>query len=119
MRSETATDERVLVEKADEARRVRSRARIGRVVNLVFAMVYLLLGLRLLLSVLAVSPGAAFAQWVLLLTDPLLAPLGVLLPRLISPDGYPLALPVLLAMLLYGLLHFAARGLLRREGRGV
>src|SRR5216117_246570 len=66
----------------NEARRVRSLARIGRVVNLVFAMVYLLLGLRLLVSVLAVSPGAAFAQWVLALTDPLLAPLGVLLPRL-------------------------------------
>lgn len=96
-----------------EVVRGRKTARVSQVVNYLFGLVYALLAIRLLLSLIAARPGAGFTQGVRAVTDPLMAPFRGILPNLASPDGYTLALPVLFAILIYGVLHLAVRGFLR------
>lgn len=99
-----------------EVQRGRHTARVSQVVNYLFGIVYALLGIRLLLALIAARPGAGFSQAIRGITDPLLAPFTGILPNLTTPDGYTLALPVLFAILMYGVLHLAVRGLLRLIG---
>lgn len=99
-----------------EVVRGRQAARAGQFVDFAFGAVYVLLGIRLLLSLIAARPGAAFSQWIRAITDPLLAPFKGILPNLTSTDGYTLALPVLFAIAVYGVTHLAVRGVLRLIG---
>jgi len=94
----------------------RHTARFSQAVNYLFGIVYALLGIRLLLALIAARPGAGSSQAIRGITDPLLLPFKGILPNLTTPDGYTLALPVLFAILMYGVLHLAVRGLLRLIG---
>lgn len=96
-----------------EVDRGRKTARVSQVVDYLFGLVYALLGLRLLLALIAARPGADFTRGTRVITAPLLAPFRGILPDLTTADGYTLALPVLFALLIYGVLHLAVRGLLR------
>lgn len=99
-----------------EVQRGRQTARVSQVFNYLFGIVYALLGIRLLLALIAARPGAGFSQAIRAITDPFLVPFKGILPNLTTPDGYTLALPVLFAILMYGVLHLAVRGLLRLIG---
>ena len=99
-----------------EVQRGRASARVSQVVDYLFGLVYALLGVRLLLALIAARPSAGFSQAIRGITDPLLLPFKGILPTLTTPDGYALALPVLFAILMYGVLHLAVRGLLRLIG---
>lgn len=100
----------VAVEAAVERR--RAMGPLFRLVDLVFFLVYVALGIRLVLTLLDARPEAPFAQWMARITDPLYAPFRGILPNLTTEAGFTIALPLLLALVVYALLHAIIRRLL-------
>ncbi len=96
-----------------ELRNLRTMARVGQVVDYVFYVFYALLGLRFLLAAMAARESAGFVRFVKGVSDPLFLPFRGIVssPELIN--GGTLALPLLLAIGVYALLHLAVKGLLR------
>jgi len=86
-------------------------------VDYLFYVLYGLLAVRLVLVLLAASPGAPFVQLINNVTQPFYAPFEGIVAR--PPlDGGFLDLPIIIALLAYAVLHTAIRGLLRLlEGR--
>lgn len=110
MRS-TAVDEVVQTER--EVKRARIVARISQVVDYAFFLVYGLLTIRLLLELFAARESAGFFQFIKSVTDPFYAPFRGLVPSPSTPEGFTLALPIVIAIVVYMLLHLAINGLLR------
>ena len=100
----------VAVEEAAERRRAMSP--LFRVVDLVFFLIYAALGTRLVLSLLAARPEAPFAQWIVRITDPLYAPFQGILPNLTTGAGFTVPVPLIVALVVYALLHAIIRRLL-------
>jgi uncharacterized protein YggT (Ycf19 family) len=101
-----------VVETEREVERSRTVARLSQVVDYIFYVIYALLALRLLLALLAARREAGFTQLVFSITDPLYAPFrGIVASP--SAGGYTLALPVVIAIIVYALLHAGINGLLR------
>jgi len=96
-----------------EVERGRAMARVSQVVDYIFYVIYALLGLRLLLALLAARSGAGFTQFVYKVTDPFYAPFRGIVPSPSAEGGYTLALPIVVALIVYVLLHAAINGLLR------
>lgn len=105
-----AVDEVVQTER--EVERARVMARISQVVDYVFFLIYGLLGIRLLLELFAARESAGFFQFIKTATNPFYAPFRGLVPTL-SNEGFKLALPIIVALVVYMLLHLAINGLLR------
>ena len=104
-----AVDE--VVETEREVERGRVAARISQVVDYIFMLIYALLAIRLLLELFAARESAGFVQFVKSLTDPFYAPFkGIVASP--SADGFTLALPVVIALVAYMVLHLAINGLL-------
>lgn len=102
------------VEQTDrEVERGRVAARVSQVVDYIFFLVYGLLTIRLLLELFAARESAGFFQFIKSVTDPFYAPFRGLVPSPSTPDGFTLALPVVVALVVYMLLHLAINGLLR------
>jgi hypothetical protein len=98
-----------------ETRRVgpsRVAVAVGQVVGFAFLIVYTLLGIRLVLELVAARP-AGFTLWIQRVTDPLYAPFSGILPNIVFEGGYTLVTPLVVALIAYGLLHWAIRRLLR------
>lgn len=91
----------------------RKTARSAQVIDYLFGVVYVMLGIRLVLAAIAARSGAGFSQWITALTDPLYAPFQGILPNLTSEGGYTFVLPIGFAILMYLVLHLGIRGLLR------
>lgn len=108
---ETAVDE--VVQTHREVARGRGAARISQVVDYLFFLIYGLLFIRLLLALFAARDGAGFTQFVRTVTDPLYAPFRGIVPSPATPEGFTLALPIVIAIAAYALLHLAINGLLR------
>ena len=106
-----AIDEAVETER--EVERARGVARVSQVVDFVFYCIYALLGLRFLLILLAAKRTAGFTQLIFGITDPLYAPFRGIVPSPTAEGGFTLALPVLLALVVYLLLHLGINALLR------
>ena len=107
----TAVDE--VVETEQEVARARVVARISQVIDYVFFLVYGLLTIRLLLELFAARESAGFFRFIKNVTDPLYAPFRGLVPSPSTAEGFTLALPVIVAIVVYMLLHLAINGLLR------
>lgn len=105
-----AVDEVVQTEREVEAGRFV--ARVSQVVDYLFGVVYGLLTIRLLLELFAAREGAGFFRFIKTVTEPFYAPFHGLVPSP-SADGFTLALPVIVAIVVYMLLHLAVNGLLR------
>ncbi len=96
----------------NEVDRARSLARVSQVIDYIFYVGYALLAIRLLLALLAARSGAGFVQFITAVTDPLYAPFrGIVASP--SAEGYTLALPIVIALVVYALLHAGINGLLR------
>jgi uncharacterized protein YggT (Ycf19 family) len=106
-----AVDE--VVETEREVERARGVARISQVVDYVFYLIYGLLAIRLLLALLAARRSAGFAQFIYNVTDPLYAPFRGIVASPTAEGGHTLALPIVLALIVYALLHLGINGLLR------
>ena len=90
----------------------RTLARFSQVIDYIFYIIYGLLAIRLLLALFAARNSADFVQFIRSITDPFYAPFKGIVPSP-SVDGFTLALPIIVALVVYMLLHFAIIGFLR------
>ena len=96
-----------------EVERARGAARVSQVVDYIFFVVYALLGLRFLLALLAARSGAGFVRFIVAVTNPFYAPFKGIVASPSTDSGHTLMLPLLIAIVVYILLHLAINGLLR------
>lgn len=96
-----------------EVERARGLARVSQVVDYLFYVVYALLALRLLLALLAARSGAGFVQFIRTVTDPFYAPFRGIVASPATETGHTLALPIVIAIIVYALVHWGINGLLR------
>lgn len=106
-----AVDEVVQTER--EVERGRFMARVSQIVDYIFFLVYGLLAIRLLLALFAAREGNGFVQFVRAVTDPVYAPFKGIVASPTTAEGFTLALPIIIAIVAYMLLHLAINGLLR------
>jgi uncharacterized protein YggT (Ycf19 family) len=102
-----------VVETEREVDRARGMARVSQVIDYIFYLIYGLLAIRLLLSLLAARSSAGFVQFIRTVTDPLYAPFRGIVASPTAEGGYTLALPIVIAIIVYALLHLGINGLLR------
>jgi len=102
-----------VVETEREVERARGAARISQFVDYAFYLIYALLGMRFFLNLLAARSGAGFVKFINSVTDPFLAPFKGIVPTPSTAEGFRLALPILVAIIAYVILHLAINGLLR------
>lgn len=102
-----------VVDTEREVERGRVMARISQVVDYIFLLIYSLLGIRLLLALFAARESAGFVQFIRSVTDPIYAPFRGIVPSPSTPEGFTLALPIVVAIVAYILLHLAINALLR------
>ena len=102
-----------VVETEQDVQRGRVVARISQVVDYIFLLIYSLLAIRLLLELFAARESAPFFQFIKSITDPFYSPFRGLVPSPSTPEGFTLALPIIIAIVVYMLLHLAINGLLR------
>lgn len=106
-----AVDE--IAETDREVERSRFLARISQVVDYIFYVIYALLTVRLLLALMAARESAGFVKFIFSITNPLYAPFRGIVPSPRTEDGFTLALPIVIALIVYLLVHLGINGLLR------
>lgn len=106
-----AVDEVIDTER--EVERSRGLARVSQVIDFVFYVLYALLGLRLLLELLAARRSAGFFQFIASVTDPFYAPFKGIVPSPTADGGHRLTVPIIIAIIVYLLLHLGIKALLR------
>src|SRR5580765_4672376 len=106
-----AVDE--VIDTQGEVERGRFFARISQIVDYIFFLIYGLLGIRLMLALFAANNNAGFVQLIKSVTDPFYAPFKGIVPSISAEGGFTLALPIVVAIVVYLLLHLAINGLLR------
>jgi len=102
-----------VVETEQDVERGRVVARISQVIDYLFMLVYSLLAIRLLLELFAARESAPFFQFIKSVTDPFYSPFRGLVPSPSTPEGFTLALPIIIAIVVYMLLHLAINSFLR------
>ena len=106
-----AVDEVVDTER--EVERSRGLARVSQIVDYIFFVLYALLGLRFLLALLAARSSAGFVQFIVSVTNPFYEPFRGIVASPRTSEGHTLLLPMVIAIIVYILLHLAINGLLR------
>jgi hypothetical protein len=106
-----AVDE--VVETEREVGRARGVARVSQIVDYLFFVLYALLGLRFLLALLAARSGAGFVQFIVTVTNPFYEPFRGIVASPQTDGGHTLMLPLVIAIIVYILLHLGINGLLR------
>ena len=106
-----AVDE--IVETERDVERGRTVARISQFVDYVFYLIYSLFIIRLVLNLLAANSKNGFVQFINAVTNPMYAPFRGITNSPSTPEGNTLALPIIIAVIAYLLLHLAINGLLR------
>jgi YGGT family len=106
-----AVDE--VVESEREVGRARGVARVSQIIDYIFFVLYALLGLRFLLALLAARSTAGFVQFIVTVTDPFYAPFRGIVASPRTDAGHTLMLPLVIAIIVYLLLHLGINGLLR------
>ncbi len=101
-----------VVETEREVERSRTLARVSQVIDYIFFVIYGLLVVRLLLELFAARESAGFVKFIKSATGLLYAPFQGIMPSP-SKDGFTLALPIIVALIVYMLVHFGINGLLR------
>lgn len=106
-----AVDE--VVQSEREVERARGVARISQIVDYLFFVLYALLGLRFLLALLAARSSAGFVRFIVAVTDPFYRPFRGIVASPATDSGHTLMLPLIIAIIVYLLLHLAINGVLR------
>jgi YggT family protein len=92
-------------------------ARIARILDYLFGLLYGLLAVRLVLDLMNARPRAGFVQLIRSVTDPFYGPFkGIVSTN--SIEGVYVVWPLVVAIVAYLLLHAAIRGALRLVVRG-
>lgn len=97
--------------------RVAAIARIARVIDYLFGVLYVLLLVRLVLELFSARRGTGFVELIRVLTDPFYAPFKGMFSTT-NVEGAHLVWPLVVAILGYMLLHALIRGGLRLVARG-
>ena len=106
-----AVDE--VVETEREVERGRAMARVSQVVDYIFFVIYGLLTIRLLLELFAARENAGFVKFIKSATGIFYAPFEGIVASPRADGGFELALPIVIAIVVYMLVHLAINGLLR------
>lgn len=106
-----AVDE--VVESEREVGRARGLARVSQIVDYIFYVIYALLALRFVLALLAARSGAGFVRFIVAVTDPFYEPFRGIVASPRTDGGHTLMMPLIIAIIVYVLLHLAINGLLR------
>jgi hypothetical protein len=106
-----AVDEVVQTER--EVERGRGAARISQVIDYLFFVLYALLGLRFLLALMAARSGAGFVQFIVAVTNPFYEPFRGIVGSPRTDAGHTLMMPLIIAFIVYVLLHLGINGILR------
>ncbi|HEY3933981.1 MAG TPA: hypothetical protein VGL65_05120 [Gemmatimonadales bacterium] len=114
----TDTTERTVI--STPSRR-RELGRVSQIIDYLFWLLYTLLFIRLLLVFFRASSLAGFTQFIDNVTNPFYMPFRGIVGSLTVNNEFTLAIPILIAMVVYGLLHLAINKLLwliiyRRSG---
>lgn len=96
-----------------EIQRGRFVARISQFVDYAFFLIYGLLIVRFLLELFAAREGNSFVQFLKSISGPFFSPFRGIVASPTTPEGFTLALPIVIAIVVYMLLHLAINGLLR------
>jgi uncharacterized protein YggT (Ycf19 family) len=96
-----------------EVSRARGTARISQVVDYLFFVVYGLLAIRLVLALIAANASNGFVRFINTVTDPFYALFRGIVGSPAAEGGYVLAVPIIIAIAVYALLHAAINGFLR------
>lgn len=108
---ETAIDDTVKGERAVARARVASRG--SQFLDYAFYVLYALLAIRLLLALIAARSTNGFVQFIHTVTGPFYAPFRGIVDSPTTEAGNTLAWPIVIALVVYALLHAAINGLLR------
>lgn len=93
--------------------RPRPVSRGSQFLNYVFWLLYSLLGIRLLLALMD-ARATGFVKFIAAVTDPFYAPFrGIVASPDVSGTGMVLAVPILVALVVYAILHLAIHKLLQ------
>jgi hypothetical protein len=106
-----ALDETVASERA--VARSRGAARASQFIDYAFYLIYALLTIRLVLALIAARSTSGFVQFINGVTYPLYLPFRGIVASPTTEEGFTLALPVVIAIGVYMLLHVGVNGLLR------
>lgn len=106
-----ALDETVASEHA--VSRSRGAARTSQFVDYAFYLIYALLAIRLVLALIAARSTSGFVQFINGITYPLYIPFRGIVASPTTAEGFTLALPVVIAIGVYMLLHKGVNALLR------
>jgi hypothetical protein len=117
MRTELIESDVPLRDSRRAAGRISALARVSRVIDYLFGLLYGLLLIRLALEFFGARTGAGFYQIIRGLTDVFYAPFEGLFPSTPVETGH-FEWPLLVAILGYMVLHAGIRGLLRLLARG-
>jgi hypothetical protein len=102
-----------VVETEREVGRARGVARVSQVIDYLFFVLYALLGLRFLLALLAANSSAGFVQFIVTVTNPFYEPFRNIVASPRTDGGHTLMMPLVIAFIVYLLLHLAINGILR------
>ena len=102
-----------VVETEREVGRARGVARISQVIDYLFFVLYALLAMRFLLALLAARSSAGFVQFIVTVTNPFYQPFRGIVSSPSTGDGHTLMVPLVIAIIVYILLHLGINGLLR------
>ncbi len=93
--------------------RARGLARLSQFIDYAFFIIYGLILLRFVLSLMAARSNNAFVQFISAISDPFYAPFKGIVASPSVEGGYTLALPMVIALVVYGLIHLGINGALR------
>jgi len=96
-----------------EVGRARGMARVSQVVDYIFYVLYALLGMRFLLALLAAKSSAGFVRFIVTVTDPFYEPFRGIVASPRTDGGHTLMMPLVIAIIVYILVHLGINGLLR------
>ena len=102
-----------VVQTEREVGRARGVARISQVIDYLFFVLYALLAMRFLLALLAAKSSAGFVQFIVTVTNPFYEPFRGIVASPAVQGGHSLMLPLVIAIIVYILLHLGINGLLR------
>jgi uncharacterized protein YggT (Ycf19 family) len=102
-----------VVGKDREVSRARGLARGSGFIDYVFYLIYGLLAIRLVLAMMAARSTNGFVRLIQTVTDPFYALFRGIVPSPSVDGGFTLVLPIIIAIIVYALLHAAINGFLR------
>lgn len=75
-------------------------------ISLIFGLIELIIGLRIILSLLRANPSTPFVKWVNEISNSLVYPFQGIFPSLTLPGGFALETSAVIALLVYAVIAY-------------